>query len=58
MDSAALNYNPDANTDDNLEIVEGCDDANALNYDPNANTDDGSCIEIIGGLYRSCDVEL
>ena len=44
-DSAATNYNPNANTDDGSCIYEikGCTDPDAKNYDENANTDDGSC---------------
>ena len=54
----ALNYNPDANTDDGscvfgpapddddgvTEIIPGCTYPNATNYDPTATVDDGSCI--------------
>ena len=46
MDSAAFNYNPDANDDpDNtcVAVVEGCTNSNACNYNALANTDDGSC---------------
>ena len=44
-DSAAINYNSHANTDDGSCIYEikGCTDSDAKNYNPNANTDDGSC---------------
>ena len=45
MDSTALNYNPNATTDDGscIAVVIGCTDSTAVNYDPSANTDDGSC---------------
>jgi len=50
-DPNALNYNPDANTDDSSCItrVTGCTDPNALNYDPRANTPDDSCVEKVPG---------
>ena len=50
-DPAALNYNPDANTDDGscIQVVPGCTDETALNFDPAANTDDGSCISVVLG---------
>ena len=46
-----MNYNPDANTDDDSCIfhVYGCTDPEAFNYDANANTDDGSCEEVVYG---------
>ena len=44
LNELALNYNPDANTDDGSCIIEGCTDVNALNYNEEANSDDGSCI--------------
>ena len=45
MDSTALNYSPNATTDDGscIAVVSGCTDSTAVNYDPSANTDDGSC---------------
>ena len=51
LDSTALNYNEEANTDDGscIEIIEGCTQEIAFNYDENANFDDGSCVaEIVG----------
>jgi hypothetical protein len=51
IDSEALNFNEEANTDDGscIEIIEGCTQAIAFNYNPDANFDDGSCVpEIIG----------
>ena len=51
LDSTALNYNEEANTDDGscIEIIPGCTQEIAFNYDENANFDDGSCVaEIIG----------
>jgi hypothetical protein len=51
LDSTALNYNEEANTDDGscIEIIEGCTQEIAFNYDENANFDDGSCVaEVIG----------
>ena len=50
----ALNYNPEANTDDGSCFFKrpGCTDINATNYDPLATTDDGSCeyaqVDILG----------
>mgnify|MGYP001202975186 CR=1 FL=1 len=45
-DPNALNYNPNANTDDGSCIynTEGCTDPTAINFNPNATLDDGSCI--------------
>jgi len=48
MDDTALNYNAEANTDDDsctYDVVEvlGCIDDTALNYNAEANTDDDSC---------------
>ncbi|MCT4663601.1 MAG: M12 family metallo-peptidase [Flavobacteriales bacterium] len=45
-DTAALNYNPSANTDDGSCIpkVFGCTNPNATNYNASANIDDGSCV--------------
>jgi len=47
----ALNYNPDANTDDGscVVVVEGCMDTIAFNHNSNANVDDGSCTPVIEG---------
>ena len=47
MDSTALNYNPNANTDDNSCLFAGCTNPEAENYDSLASVDDGSCI-IVG----------
>ena len=47
----ALNYNPNANSDDGScnPVVYGCTDIYALNYNVNATTDDETCIiEIFG----------
>jgi len=51
IDEIALNYNPNANTDNGSceGIVEGCMDPLALNYDELANVEDGSCIDAIYG---------
>ena len=45
IDSNAINYDPNANTDDGtcIDRVFGCIDVNAYNYDNLANTDDGTC---------------
>lgn len=53
-DEDAVNFNADANIDDNSceVVVEGCTDPNAINYDELANTDDGSCI---GSVYGCTD---
>jgi len=53
-DPNAINYNPNANTEDNScqydengngsqNQIFGCTDPNAINYNPNANTEDNSC---------------
>jgi len=42
-DSAASNYNSDADENDGSCLFDGCTDLLATNYDPVANTDDGSC---------------
>ena len=54
MDSAAFNFNPQANVDDGscVPAVLGCIDSLALNYDPLSNLDDGSCI------YSGCTDQL
>ena len=51
LDSTALNYNEDANTDDGscIEIVEGCTNELAFNYNEEANYDDGSCEAVVVG---------
>ena len=41
--SEALNYNPNATSDDGSCIILGCTDANAINYNPEATDDDNSC---------------
>ncbi|MFK8105151.1 MAG: hypothetical protein AB8G15_21745 [Saprospiraceae bacterium] len=43
MDPNALNFDPNATTDDGSCEYAGCMDPAADNYDPNATTDDGSC---------------
>jgi len=44
-DNIALNYNSDANINDNsCEFIYGCIDQEADNYNTDATTDDGSCI--------------
>jgi hypothetical protein len=50
-DSAALNYNENANVEDGscIDVVYGCTDSTALNYNELANTDNGSCITIVYG---------
>lgn len=50
-DPAALNYNPDADTNDGscMLPVYGCTNPVALNYDPQATNDDGSCILPVPG---------
>ena len=44
-ENTALNYNPQANLDDeSCEFIYGCIDQEADNYNAEATTDDGSCI--------------
>ena len=49
-DHNAINYNPEATSDDGSCIIPifGCTDETACNYNPEANTDDGTC------LYFDC----
>jgi len=47
MDASALNYNPNANTEDNSCMYAGCTNPDAQNYNLSATIDDGSCI-IVG----------
>ncbi len=55
LDSTALNYNEEANTDDGscIEVIPGCTQEIAFNYDENANFDDGSCEGIVFGCMDS-----
>ena len=54
-DSAAFNYNPDANTENNSCYYNpGCTDSTAFNYDVSADYNDGSCVAVIEGCM---DVE-
>ncbi|MDC0204773.1 hypothetical protein OAJ65_03150, partial [Flavobacteriales bacterium] len=45
-DPTALNYNPNATSDDSscIAIIYGCTDSTALNYYAGSNLDDGSCL--------------
>ena len=45
-DEEALNYNPNATSDDGScdYEISGCTDEDALNYNSNATSDDGSCV--------------
>tara|TARA_R100001463_G_scaffold49908_1_gene99947 strand:- start:2052 stop:5210 length:3159 start_codon:yes stop_codon:yes gene_type:complete len=51
LDSAALNYDETANTDNGscIAIVEGCTNDLAFNYDESANVDDSSCVAVVVG---------
>ena len=51
LDEQALNYNSEANTDDDscIEIIEGCTSPFAFNYDSLANVDDESCVAVVVG---------
>ena len=51
LDTTALNYNEEANTDDGscIEIIEGCTNELAFNYDEEANYDDESCEAVVVG---------
>jgi hypothetical protein len=55
MDTASINYNPNANTSDSSCIpkIYGCTDSNAFNFNPNANTSDSSCIPKVYGCTDS-----
>ena len=44
MDSAACNYDSEANLDDGSCKYPGCTDSEACNYDETAGCDDGSCV--------------
>jgi hypothetical protein len=55
MDETAINYSPDANTDDGsceYEVVLGCTDMEAVNYNEAATDDDGSCAYITCEFYE------
>ena len=54
LDEQALNYNSEANTDDDscVEIIEGCTSPFAFNYDSIANVDDSSCVAQIVGCMN------
>ena len=55
MDETAINYTPDANTDDGsceYEVVLGCTDDEATNYNEEATDDDGSCTYITCEFYE------
>ena len=54
MDEQSLNYNSDANTDDEscIEVVEGCTSPFAFNYDSLANVDDESCVPVVVGCMN------
>ena len=54
-DSLAINFNPQANFNDNscIQSIYGCTDNSAFNFDPNANTDDDSCIPFVFGCTDS-----
>jgi hypothetical protein len=51
LEESAINYNPEANTDDGscVEAVYGCTNELAFNYDSIANVDDGGCVAITVG---------
>ena len=55
MDSEALNYNEEANTDngDCIEIIEGCTNELAFNYYEEANVDNGTCEAVVIGCMDS-----
>jgi len=55
LNEQSLNYNPEANTDDDscIEIVEGCTSPFAFNYDSIANVDDESCEAVVVGCMDS-----
>jgi len=54
-DETAMNFSPDANTDDGsceFEVVLGCLDTEAINYNAEATDDDGSCEYITCEFYE------
>lgn len=54
-DENAINYSPDANTDDGsceYEVLLGCTDVDAVNYEDQATEDDGSCEYINCEFYE------
>ena len=54
-DETAMNFSPDANTDDGsceFEVVLGCLDIEAINYNAEATDDDGSCEYITCEFYE------
>lgn len=58
LDSVAVNYNMEANTDDaNCQYILGCTDISADNYNPDATQEDENCIyygcmEVMAGNYN------
>ena len=55
MDETAINFTPDANTDDGsceFEVVLGCTDDEAVNFNEEATDDDGSCTYITCEFYE------
>jgi hypothetical protein len=60
-DPTALNYNPNANEDDNSCIILGCTDSTSINYNPNATDDNGTCIysksSLLNGDWNIINIE-
>jgi len=62
-DATALNYNADANCDDNScefegETIEGCTESSACNYNPDATVNDGSCDFGVPDCLDGCNAVL
>ena len=51
LEESAINYTPEANTDDGscIEAVYGCTNELAFNYDSLANVDSGGCVAVVVG---------
>tara|TARA_R100001443_G_C3362992_1_gene179409 strand:+ start:719 stop:2962 length:2244 start_codon:yes stop_codon:yes gene_type:complete len=55
LEESAINYMPEANTDDGscIEAVYGCTNELAFNYDSLANVDNGGCVAVVVGCMDS-----
>jgi hypothetical protein len=54
IDITAVNYNPEADTDDNsCSYASGCTDETAINFDEGATVDDASCIYPVAVTFQA-----